>query len=497
MLPEGVKSLVEIAKYPEARDRVVHSAVLLEYLLKSITPNGGWKTLDTLVQEHTDKFSEPRLVDEARLVRNKLAHASPRVNRAQVMHADVSLERAIEDILSRPECPESVVKNVKCSAQQEKQGVPPPESPILSIPTPPITAPAPLGDTSKGSLKTPGFAPLVPPVKQFTPKARDSGFEKTDPPPEINPAVFFPKELSRLLGISSDQLFKIATRQGELGKDTFRFWGDLGSTVDSSVIDLDRIPDFLLRNVYKIKEQLHDQHELRVVREAIAKRINGLLKASWLKFIGPRRAFRTPLEKTAWTDASAKESHPPTSCKQESCGKDIQALNPPDAVIEELKERVSLFLDSLNSWRMFAVPFLELPALAQQAVEAHRAQLDQFSARLQPGIDPDEASKELKIITRKVAQFALYETENMPRQSYLNLPLGLALRKLLSTAGLRLIDPKRGECGDPYSEVIHRVVGSKRSSSQGLRGRVANLVRLGLITCDGCVIYKAEVELYD
>ena len=100
MLPEGVSSLAEIKQYRQARDRVTLYVGLLEYLLKTITPDSDFKKLVDLVASETfPNNMQRRLVHEARVIWNRLHHADPRVTREQILHAEVSLREAIDTIL--------------------------------------------------------------------------------------------------------------------------------------------------------------------------------------------------------------------------------------------------------------------------------------------------------------------------------------------------------------------------------------------------------------
>jgi hypothetical protein len=129
MLPEGVRTLPEIVEYPEARDRVLHYAVLLETLLKCITdlPNIDQITLNELFRHHKKWFnhSKYRQVSDARHVRNILMHPNPRANIIdedsfgwQVLFAEQALSVAIrKDILRR--CPEPLQHEVRGDEQEE------------------------------------------------------------------------------------------------------------------------------------------------------------------------------------------------------------------------------------------------------------------------------------------------------------------------------------------------------------------------------------------
>jgi DNA-directed RNA polymerase subunit RPC12/RpoP len=102
MLPEGVRSIAEIEEYREARDRFTFYAGLLEYLLKSITPDSEFtKFVDLITPVQFPMRQQLRLVHQAREVWNELHHANPRVTPGQVLHAEVTFREAIDEILPR------------------------------------------------------------------------------------------------------------------------------------------------------------------------------------------------------------------------------------------------------------------------------------------------------------------------------------------------------------------------------------------------------------
>ena len=150
MLPEGIHSLAEIKDYSLAGDRVGFYAGLLEYVLKSITPDSEFTKFVGLVN-HPGNFpvrKQLRLVHEAREVWNNLHHGNKRVTSAQVIHAEVSFREAIETILVR--CPEAVQNDARgeeiSNTPDVTNGIKPDQSQPLSkhahaMPRAPVPAP--------------------------------------------------------------------------------------------------------------------------------------------------------------------------------------------------------------------------------------------------------------------------------------------------------------------------------------------------------------------
>ena|ERR1035441_3402305 len=83
----------------------------LEQCLKAITPDKrDHRGLKTLIEKHIDKFPNAAELDEARIIRNCIAHRDP-ITDAQVQRAEAALEEAVDDIL--PYCPEALQQRLR------------------------------------------------------------------------------------------------------------------------------------------------------------------------------------------------------------------------------------------------------------------------------------------------------------------------------------------------------------------------------------------------
>lgn len=157
MLPKGVKSLADINDVELPEDRIRDLGTLLEYLLKSITPNTHSLTLNALVKQHQAKFSRYDELSRARWTRNAIAHCD-HVTARQVFDAETRLDEAIREVL--PHCSELVRTEVMgVAAYRENPNGGTRNSPLVP---------------AKPAASMPATTPMMPPRLPITPQVPHS-----------------------------------------------------------------------------------------------------------------------------------------------------------------------------------------------------------------------------------------------------------------------------------------------------------------------------------
>jgi hypothetical protein len=138
MLPPSVKSLADITGYSDQQDRVVYLAKLLEYILKETTPE-PCEDFRQLIDANEAQFSNCRLVQQARSVRNKITHGDRNLKPTHVRTAERTFLIAINEVL--PGCPESLRVDVRGPVKPPPRPVEAPYQSPRPAPSEPPTPP--------------------------------------------------------------------------------------------------------------------------------------------------------------------------------------------------------------------------------------------------------------------------------------------------------------------------------------------------------------------
>jgi hypothetical protein len=286
----GVRTLAEIAEYPEARDRVVHYAGLLEYLLKSITT--GQMGMNDLVKHHKHHFKRAKFqrVSEARLTRNILTHPTPYSANAvtaadltpgEVLAAERTLYKAIIlDIL--PLCPKQLQRLVS-------------------------------GDTTSPSASAHTATEAAPKHELVSSPPMDSDFQDAGPPNRESPLLAAANQIFPPSPDLSTPESTTPPRQSDGGPEKLKFsyLAELDRFNRGSPSPTHEIPDKLIHLCYELRAEAdprseHDRQTIREIDDFIRKRLFKLAAKEQspiaVKDLHPRAKVST-------TDAAPEETH--------------------------------------------------------------------------------------------------------------------------------------------------------------------------------------------
>jgi hypothetical protein len=147
MLPKSVRSLAEINELDLTTDRARAFGLLLEYILRQITPNGRAYKFHELVSLHEPELPNFGKLEAARETRNKIVHGE-RITERSILQAEAEFQFAVESIL--PVCPEDLQRDARGTPPIRPPHRPPPDipEPIVQHPPPPPQFSAPAYNSS-------------------------------------------------------------------------------------------------------------------------------------------------------------------------------------------------------------------------------------------------------------------------------------------------------------------------------------------------------------